>query len=152
MEKKHYGILALMVGVHFIAMYAIMYAMVDSFDHVFPNINNFYMAGMMTAPMLLMEVVLMKEMYQKKAWNWIIGGSAVAILVLFWIFTRQQTAVGDSEFLRSMIPHHSGAILMCEEAAIERADIRELCDSIVKAQKEEIAQMQAILEKMNQGE
>jgi uncharacterized protein (DUF305 family) len=26
-----------------------------------------------------------------------------------------QGAVGDDQFLRSMIPHHSGAILMCEQ-------------------------------------
>ncbi len=29
-----------------------------------------------------------------------------------------QAGIGDKEFLRSMIPHHSGAILMCEQATL----------------------------------
>jgi uncharacterized protein (DUF305 family) len=44
-----------------------------------------------------------------------------------------------------MIPHHSGAILMCEQASLSDREIVELCGKIVQAQKEEIAQMQAIL-------
>jgi uncharacterized protein (DUF305 family) len=35
-------------------------------------------------------------------------------------------AVGDKQFLRSMIPHHAGAILMCEKASIKDAEIRAL--------------------------
>jgi len=44
-----------------------------------------------------------------------------------------------------MIPHHSGAILMCEQAAITDPEIVALCGDIVKAQRDEIAQMKAIL-------
>ena len=58
---------------------------------------------------------------------------------------RTQAVVGDAQFLRSMIPHHSGAILMCEQSAITDPEIVRLCGEIVKTQKEEIAQMQAIL-------
>jgi uncharacterized protein (DUF305 family) len=58
---------------------------------------------------------------------------------------RTQAAVGDDDFLRSMIPHHSGAILMCEKASLTDAEIIELCARIVRSQAEEIAQMQSIL-------
>jgi uncharacterized protein (DUF305 family) len=44
-----------------------------------------------------------------------------------------------------MIPHHSSAIVMCEESTITDPEIVTLCGQIVKAQKEEIAQMQKIL-------
>lgn len=44
-----------------------------------------------------------------------------------------------------MIPHHSGAILMCEKASLTDAEIKSLCSEIVAAQKKEIAQMEAIL-------
>ena len=37
--------------------------------------------------------------------------SLVALAVL-WILIRQQAAITDRQFLRSMIPHHAGAILM----------------------------------------
>ena len=50
---------------------------------------------------------------------------------------RTQAAIDNAEFLRSMIPHHSGAILMCEEAR--------LSDQEIFALYREIAQMEAIL-------
>ncbi len=58
---------------------------------------------------------------------------------------RRQSAVGDAQFLRSMIPHHSGAILMCEQASLTDQEIVALCRDIVAAQKAEIATMQAML-------
>lgn len=44
-----------------------------------------------------------------------------------------------------MIPHHSGAILMCEQASITDPEIVALCQQIVASQQKEIAQMEAIL-------
>ncbi len=49
--------------------------------------------------------------------------------------------------MRSMIPHHSSAILMCQQASLTDAEILALCTDIVKAQEREIAQMKAILER-----
>src|SRR3546814_2686037 len=48
-------------------------------------------------------------------------------------------------FLRSMIPHHSGAILMCEQASLKDAQIRELCRGIIAGQAAEIEQIKTIL-------
>jgi uncharacterized protein (DUF305 family) len=58
---------------------------------------------------------------------------------------REQTGIGDRQFLRSMIPHHASAILMCEEAPIVDPDIRLLCRGIVTSQQSEITQMKALL-------
>jgi uncharacterized protein (DUF305 family) len=62
---------------------------------------------------------------------------------------RQQTAIGDVQFLRSMIPHHSGAILMCGESNLSDLEIKKLCDQIVASQREEISQMERILGRLN---
>ena len=48
-----------------------------------------------------------------------------------------------------MIPHHSGAILMCQDAAIEDQRIRGLCKTIVAGQQTEIDQMRAILQDLS---
>ena len=69
------------------------------------------------------------------------------IFVGSFVGMRTQAFVGDDEFLRSMIPHHSGAVLMCEQASLTDPEIIALCDGIVRGQQEEIAQMQALLEK-----
>ncbi|MBD4094069.1 DUF305 domain-containing protein, partial [Xanthomonas citri pv. citri] len=52
-----------MMGLSFVAMYALMYAMVDQWANVYNNVNQFYMAGLMAAPMLLIELWLMSSMY-----------------------------------------------------------------------------------------
>lgn len=145
MKNMHYGRLLIMAVLSFISMYVLMYAMVDRFANVYANLNQFYMAGLMAAPMVIIELAPMGAMYSDKSRNaFIMVGSLVA-MVLFWVFIRQQTAITDRQFLRSMIPHHAGAILMCQEALIRKPEIKELCGAIVSSQQSEIDQMKAIL-------
>ena len=138
-----------MAVLSFIAMYALMYSMVNTFRDIYPNFNQLYMAGLMTAPMVLIEIVLMEVMYKNKKLNIIIAAVCVLVGLLFFLGIRQQTAISDKEFLRSMIPHHSGAILMCREADITDPDIKSLCQTIMEGQQQEIDQMRAILNRAN---
>ena len=41
-------------------MYALMYAMVNTFANVYATVNQAYMAGLMTAPMVVIELVVMR--------------------------------------------------------------------------------------------
>jgi uncharacterized protein (DUF305 family) len=52
--------------------------------------------------------------------------------------------VDDKQFVDFMIPHHSGAILMCREARLTDPELVKVCGEIVKAQRAEISQMEAI--------
>lgn len=137
-----------MAVLSFISMYLLMYAMVDTLDNVHNNINQFYMAGLMTAPMVIIEVLLMRSMYQHKTFNTLIIGVNLVALVAFFILIRQQTAVSDEQFLRSMIPHHAGAILMCNHASLRDSEIKELCESIIAGQQSEIDWMKTKLESL----
>ena len=141
----HYARLGVMTALSFVAMYVLMYAMVNALENAVMNVNQFYMAGLMAAPMVLIELLLMSAMYPNKRLNALIAGATVAVGVAFFLFIRAQTAVGDRQFLRSMIPHHSGAILMCERASIRRADVERLCQGIVASQQAEIDQMKGML-------
>ena len=143
----HYGRFTLMLVLSFACMYALMYAMVDRFANVVPNINQFYMAALMTAPMAILELALMGAMYQDKRKNAVIFALAGLVLVGSWFGIRAQVGVGDRQFLKSMIPHHAGAILMCEEAKISSPDIQTLCRNIIEGQQVEIDQMKSLLEK-----
>jgi uncharacterized protein (DUF305 family) len=145
MGKMHYGRLLLMAVLSFISMYVLMYAMVNTFANVFANLNQFYMAGLMAAPMVVIELALMGAMYSDKRRNVVIMAGSLVALGMFWIFMRQQTAITDRQFLRSMIPHHAGAILMCEEAPIRDPEIKRLCGAIISSQQSEIDQMKAKL-------
>ena len=147
MSHSHYARFGLMIVLSFIAMYILMYAMVATFSHVIPNTNQFYMAGLMTAPMVIIELLLMGMMYPNNRLNMILIVTASLLALIFFFGIRQQTLIDDEQFLKSMIPHHSGAILMCENATLSDPEIQQLCEGIIQNQEEEIATMQAILER-----
>ena len=48
----HYSRPLWMAAPSFVSMYALMYAMADRFANVYMNLNQVYMAGLMTAPMV----------------------------------------------------------------------------------------------------
>lgn len=148
MQMNHYGRFLLMITLHFVAMYILMYAMVNSFANVFNNFNQVYMAALMTSSMVLIELPLMMGMYKSKKLNAIIIAVGLVVLVGSFLLIRKQSAISDRQFLRSMIPHHAGAILMCEEASIEDREIQELCRGIVAGQQAEIDQMKAKLDQL----
>lgn len=150
MKENHYPKLLIMAILSFVSMYVLMYSMVNTIGNVFNNFNQFYMAGMMTAPMVVFELLLMGSMYPDKRLNVVILLVSLITLVGFFLFIRQQTAIGDNQFLRAMIPHHSGAILMCEQSSLQDPEIQALCDSIVLSQQGEIDQMKTILQRLDQ--
>lgn len=134
--------------VDFVVMYLVMYTMIATLAHFNFNLNNVYMTLMMVAPMALVMLLTMRSMFPHKRANLAIGIGAIAIFLLSFVGMRMQAGVGNAEFLRSMIPHHSGAILMCERAPVSDPEIVALCRDIVASQQKEIAQMQAILERL----
>ena len=147
MAGKPYTMLALNLAISLLIMYLAMFAMIWSFGEFFNNSNMLYMALIMWAPMGSLMLLTMGMMYQNKKLNMILHLMFAAIFVLSFVGIREQGLVGDSQFLRSMIPHHSGAILMCEEAELNDPKIKRLCGGIIASQKAEIAQMKALLER-----
>ena len=150
-DDKPYLRLAVMIALSYVSMYVLMYAMVNTLGDIYNSMNQVYMAGLMTAPMVVIEMLLMSGMYKSRKLNvLLIAGTCVAGIA-FFLFIRQQSAISDRQFLRSMIPHHSGAILMCDGASLQYQRIRELCKTIVTGQQQEIDQMRGILADLNRG-
>lgn len=136
--RGHYSHLALMVFLSFLAMYALMYAMVDRFANVFSNLNQVYMAGLMAGSMVPIELAVMRSMYPDRKANSVTLAIAAAVLLACWFGIRAQTGITDRQFLRSMIPHHAGAILMCGEAELADPELHRLCVGIMSSQQREI--------------
>lgn len=144
----HYRQLALMLLASFVAMFALTYAMTNRFDDVYANWNKVYMAALMTAPMGLIEIVLMRGMYQDRKMNLVVAVASLVLLAGAWVAIRQQVAISDTQFLRAMIPHHSSAILMCERTTLTDPELIKLCGTIVAGQQAEIDQMNAALKRL----
>jgi signal transduction histidine kinase len=139
---------ALVITINAIVMFFVMYATLYSLEHFYFNINRLYMTLMMVAPMVILMLIVMRGMYQNKTLNLVLGFVFAAVFVICLLLVRTQTPVGDAQFLRSMIPHHSGAILMCRQAEITDPEIKDLCDRIIESQKQEIAEMEELLMEM----
>jgi hypothetical protein len=147
MAKGAYRSLALQTLVGGLIMYLVMFVMIDRIGSFYNNLNMFYMTIMMAAPMLVIMVVAMRGMFPSRTANIaLIAGSLVLFFGSFALI-RTQTSIDDRQFLRSMIPHHSGAILMCEQASLADVELIQLCRGIIQSQRAEIEQMKAMLQK-----
>lgn len=148
MMRSHYRILNLNLVVSLIIMYFVMFTMIWSFGDFFNNLNMLYMALIMAMPMGILMLLMMGMMYPNKKLNFLLYGLFALLFILAFWAMRAQSIVGDRQFVRAMIPHHSGAILMCNRASIRDPEIRDLCfkpNGIVESQTREIAQMKAFL-------
>ena len=132
---------ALMAVAMFVAMYFIMYAMIDGLQNLIPNINNLYMTLLMVSAMLIIEIWIMKGMYQNKKINWAMITVSLAIGIFSWFGIREQLFVGDKEFVKGMIPHHAAAVLMSEKAKLTDPELIELQKNILETQAKEIELM-----------
>lgn len=148
-SKMMYEKLGLMIVLSFIAMYILMYAMVDTLSNIIPNVNQFYMAGLMTMPMVILEMIIMGSMYKIKKLNFVLIATGLIGMVVFFLCIHQQAGVKDKQFLKSMIPHHAAAVLMVEKATITDPEIKALANKIIGGQKAEIEQMKNKLKELD---
>jgi len=149
--RQHYVMLAVNLGLSLLVMYLAMFAMIFTWGEFIQNINFFYMALVMWAPMAIIMLLTMGSMYTNKTLNLILHATFVVVFVLALIGIRTQGLVGDRGFVTSMIPHHSGAVLMCKEASLKDPELRELCygpNGIIASQIREVEQMKAILKRL----
>lgn len=150
--KNHYLLIPIMAILSFVSMYILMYSMVNTFDNLYNNLNQVYMAALMTAPMVIFEIILMRSMFKNKKWNFTIIVVCIALSIASFALIREQIAINDEQFIASMIPHHSSAILMCEKAGIQDPELKALCEKIISSQQAEIDQMKEILNRLNKLE
>ncbi|MDG4765433.1 DUF305 domain-containing protein [Solwaraspora sp. WMMD406] len=147
MTNRSYLRLGLALTLSFIVMLLLTYSMIWTFDDFYLNLSNTYMAVMMVAPMGLIMLGVMWIMFKNRALNVVLTIGFAALFVVAFVLGRQETFIGNEQFLKSMIPHHSRAILVCERSDITDPEIIELCAQIVESQQEEIDQMKQILER-----
>ena len=148
-RSRPYLMFGIMMGLSLLVMYAAMFTMIDGWGDFRNNLNMLYMTVTMWAPMGIIMLLAMRGMYQNNKAN-------VALLVVFALLavgsfgaTRAQALIGDRQFIDSMIPHHSGAILMCREAALTDPELIALCEGISDGQRAEIEQMAQIRDRLD---
>ena len=134
-----------MILVSTVVMFGLMYLNTYAFEHVFYSQTRTWMALMMGGAMAVIMMLFMLKMYHSKRANLaiVVGGAVVFAASLFLV--RSQATVGDVDYMKAMIPHHSIAIMTSERARIRDPRVRQLADSIIEAQVREIGEMKQLI-------
>lgn len=129
------------------AMYALAFSQIDVLRHFEWSLSVLWISLSMIAAMGLIMLTAMLNMLPNRRVNVALYAGFGLLLVLAFTAGRFEFLVGDDAFLRSMIPHHSRAIHMCQEAELTDPQIVELCGEIIETQREEIAEMNRIMDR-----
>ena len=138
----------LMILMSTIVMFIMMYFNTYQLDHVYFSETRAYMALYMGAVMAIIMLAFMSNMYKKTKINLLVYGISVVMFAVGIWGVRSQATVDQVDWMQAMIPHHSIAILTSSRADIEDPRVQQLADDIIKAQKREIAEMQALIEEL----
>ncbi|TXE13513.1 DUF305 domain-containing protein [Algoriphagus aquimarinus] len=148
MKSKSYLKFAAMMAVSFVIMYAVMFLNADVFEHVMLSTTRTYMTILMIAPMAISMMLFMWGMYENKKVNYAILVSSLIIFFGTLTMLRNQTLIADVQWMKAMIPHHSSAIMVSQKAHLQDPEAQKLAQDIIEAQKREIAQMQAMIQRL----
>lgn len=140
-----------MIATSTIVMFGLMYLNTYLLSHVFWSETRLYMAALMGADMAIIMMAFMYSMYASKAVNMaIFVGAALVFGGALWL-VRSQVTVGDTSYMRAMIPHHSIAIMTSTRANLSDPRVRRLADGIIYAQDKEIAEMRYLINEIEQS-
>lgn len=134
-----------MIATSTVVMFGLMYLNTYQVGHVVFSETRTYMALMMGAVMAVIMLAFMLHMHTNRRVNiGIFVGSAIIFFLTLWLVRSQET-VDDVSYMKSMIPHHSVAILTSKRAHIEDPRVRKLADRIIESQNSEILEMKALI-------
>jgi cytochrome c oxidase subunit IV len=150
-EHKMYVRFAAMIFTSMIVMYAVTYVNTFSLDHVQWSETRLFMTLLMGATMSLVMLLFMLGMYKNVKLNVAILICAVSLLVAATYLVRSQATVQDTSYMQAMVPHHSIAILTSENSDISDHRVCELAVEIIEAQRREIAEMQWLINDIEQN-
>jgi len=149
--KNSYARFPAMIITSTVVMFGLMYLNTWQAGHVWFSQTRMWMALYMGGAMAIIMLIFMLGMYVNRA-------ASIAIVVVAALtfgtglyLVRSQDTVDDIAWMKAMIPHHSIAIMTTTRANISDPRVRHLADVIIKAQKNEIDEMEALIADLKGG-
>ncbi len=128
-----------------IIMFGLMYLNTYKEDHVYFSENRVYMALIMGSAMAIIMLSNMQNMYTNRRVNCrIFLFSSLVFVLALWLL-RSQELIDDVSWMKSMIPHHSIAILTSERANLKDPRTQDLANRIIESQRQEIEEMKLLI-------
>lgn len=143
---KAYARFAAMIATSTFIMFFLMYQLIYSLDHATFSVNRLLASLLMGCVMTIVMLAFMWSMYKGTVIKVAVLGLAALLGVTVLLVNRSQSLIGDVNFMKSMIPHHSIAINNARKASISDPRVRELADKIIESQVQEIAEMKLLIE------
>ena len=142
---------AAMIATSIVTMFVLKYSNVYETGHIWFSQTRMWMALMMGMAMIVIMLGFMWGMYKTFLTKVLVMIGAVIGFALFLFLARSQATVDDEAWMKAMIPHHSIAVLTSRRANISDPRVRELADAIIEAQVKEIAEMELLLEDIEEN-
>lgn len=146
MSHMGWGKFAAMIGTSTFIMFFLMYQLVYDADHAMFSLNRLVSSLVMGSVMTIVMLGFMWPMYRGTGLKMIVLAGAVVVGVVLLAINRTQVLIGDIEFMKSMIPHHSIAINNARKADIRDPRVRDLADQIIESQVREIREMKLLID------
>lgn len=141
MQRKMYLRFAAMILTAIVVMYWVMFVGSWELEHVRFSQSRVFMAVTMGGTMGLVMLAWMLNMYRNTKANIAIVVISLLVFATGVTLDRSQATVGDTAFMRAMIPHHSLAITRSERFNVDDVRVCELAVAISEAQRREILEM-----------
>ncbi|MGE7365855.1 DUF305 domain-containing protein [Desemzia incerta] len=148
---KNYIRFGLMIATSTVIMYFLMHFNIFDISHFTFSQMRIYMSIMMGSVMAIIMLLFMWKMYKNKKANYIILSVSVITFGISLGLIRSQATVGDTSWMRAMIPHHSTAIMTSDRANLTDPRVKKLSEEIIQSQKEEIAEMKKLIEDIEEN-
>lgn len=140
-----------MIATSMVFMYGVMYLNTFELAHVRWSETRLFMTLLMGSTMAIIMLGFMPDMYKNRRVNVVIVAASLVLFGLGTWLARSQTTVQQTSYMSAMIPHHSIAILTSERSEIEDVRVCELAVEIIEAQRREIAEMEWLIEDIDQN-
>jgi hypothetical protein len=129
-----------------VVMFFFMYQLIYSIDHATFSTNRLVSSLVMGCVMTVIMLGFMWSMFhgQRAKLGVLVGASLLGAILL--VVNRAEALIGDLQFMKSMIPHHSIAINNARKASISDPRVRKLADEIIESQVREIAEMKLLIQ------
>jgi len=151
MMSMSWGKFAAMIAASVIAMFFLMYQLIYSWDHATFSMNRLVSSFVMGTVMTLIMLGFMWKMYKGMATKVAVAVAALVLGIILLTINRDQTLIGDEDFMKSMIPHHSIAINNARKSDIRDPRVKRLADEIIESQVREIAEMKWLLDDIDRN-
>ena len=145
MKNMGWGRFAGMIATSTVVMFVLMYHLVYSLDHATFSVTRLVGSLLMGCVMTLIMLGFMWNMYEGRRAKIAVVATAAVLGILLLFVNRSQAIVGDTAFMRAMIPHHSIAINNASRANLSDPRVRELADQIISSQVREIEEMKLLI-------